>query len=54
MFCDAHINGQRHGLGLLIVRQIMLVHNGIVRFSSEPGRFLRTELVFDAFTDKQV
>lgn len=54
MFCDAHINGQRHGLGLLIVRQIMLVHNGTVRFSSEPGCFFRTELVFNAFTDKPV
>lgn len=53
MFCDAHIDGQRHGLGLLIVRQILLVHGGEVRFSSEPGRYFRTDLVFPAYTENE-
>ena len=28
MLCDENVTGQRHGLGLLIVRQIVYVHHG--------------------------
>ncbi len=28
MMCDENVTGQRHGLGLLIVRQIAQVHGG--------------------------
>ena len=30
MVCDENISEQRHGLGLLIVKQIMAVHGGTV------------------------
>lgn len=53
MFCDAHIDGQRHGLGLLIVRQIMLVHGGQVRFASEPGRYFQTDLQFASYSEQK-
>ena len=28
MLCDENVTGQRHGLGLLIVRQIISAHGG--------------------------
>ncbi len=45
MVCDEDIWGQRHGLGLLIVKQVMAVHGGEVRIGhSAYGGFL-AELV---------
>lgn len=46
MMCDENVTGQRHGLGLLIVRQIAQVHGGRMDIGhSEKGGFaVRVEL----------
>lgn len=36
MVCDEHVEGQRHGLGLLIVKQIAAVHDGTVTIGHSP------------------
>lgn len=40
MVCDGNVSGQRHGLGLLIVKQILAAHHGNVRIThSQYGGF---------------
>ena len=40
MVCDEQTTEQRHGLGLLIVKQIIFAHNGIMQIKhSEYGGF---------------
>ena len=40
MVCDEQTNEQRHGLGLLLVKQIIFAHNGIMQIKhSEHGGF---------------
>lgn len=38
MMCDENVTGQRHGLGLLIVRQIARVHGGDMEIGHSPHR----------------
>lgn len=44
MMSDKSTLEQRHGLGLLIVRQIAAVHHGAVEFVSEPERGFEAEI----------
>ena len=46
MMCDENVTGQRHGLGLLIVRQIAQVHGGRmdIGHSAKSGFAVRVEL----------
>lgn len=37
MLCDENTNRQRHGLGLLIVKQIVSVHSGITLITNNPS-----------------
>ena len=41
MMCDENVIGQRHGLGLLIVRQIAQVHGGDGHRAQRKGRICR-------------
>ncbi len=45
MVCDENTTKQRHGLGLLIVRQIMSVHNGITRIGRSPYGGFSVQLI---------
>lgn len=50
MICDTNTKEQRHGLGLLIVKQIMEVHDGdLVISHSEHGGF-KAELIIPEYT----
>ena len=38
MLCDSNLRTQRHGLGLLIVRQVMEVHHGTMEITKNYGK----------------
>ena len=46
MVCDSNVTNQRHGLGLLIVKQIMAVHHGktTIEHSKYGGFAVKLEL----------
>lgn len=50
MLCDSNLKTQRHGLGLLIVRQVMEVHHGRVEIAKNYGKGFRITLYFPAVT----
>ena len=45
MVCDTNTTEQRHGLGLLIVKQIMDSHHGLTRISHSEYGGLKVELI---------
>lgn len=47
MMCDGKVDGQRHGLGLQIVQQIMEVHNGSLEISGKSGEYFSAKMIFN-------
>lgn len=50
MLCDSNLKTQRHGLGLLIVRQVMEVHHGRMEITKNYDKGFRITLYFPALT----
>lgn len=48
MFCDENITGQRHGLGLLIVKQIAVSHGGSIKIAHSPYGGLAVQIIIPA------
>ncbi len=47
MVCDNKVDGQRHGLGLKIVQQIMEVHNGSFEISGKSNEYFSAKMIFN-------